>query len=60
MERLASDIVTGAKAIAEETGFKERFVYRAAETGELPIFKVGGMLCARRSELRKRLSSEAA
>ena len=55
---LADDVLIGAKAIADETGIKVRQVYRLAELGELPTFKLGGTLAARRSELQKRLSSE--
>lgn len=60
MENLASDLLAGARAIANETGFSVRKVYDLAEAGYLPVFKLGGKIHARRSELRKKLSSEAA
>ena len=60
METLKDDVITGAQAIAGETGLKVRTVYALAERGELPVFKLGGMLCARRSELMERLSAKAA
>lgn len=60
MTALNEDMITGAKAIAAETGLKVRTVYHMAEKGELPAFKLGGILCARRSELRERLSAKAA
>ncbi len=42
MDRLANDIVYGAKAIGEEINLGPRQVYRLAELGEIPTFKLGG------------------
>lgn len=56
---LADDVLIGAKAIADETGIKVRQVYRLAELGSIPTFKIGGTIAARRSELQRRLSGEA-
>lgn len=60
MEPLAEDILAGAREIAKETGFSVRKVYDLAESGYLPVFKLGGRIHARRSELRRKLSAEAA
>lgn len=60
MENLATDILAGAKEISEETGFSIRKVYDLAEAGYLPVFKLGGKIHARRSELREKLSAKAA
>lgn len=62
-EKLGDDLRIGAKAIAEEMGMTERQLRHAAETGQLPIFRLGGKLTARCSSLRQRLAqleSEAA
>ena len=56
----ADGVLLGAKAISDETGIKVRQVYRLAELGELPTFKLGGTIAARKSELWKVLSAEAA
>ena len=48
---LAADILQGASAIAAWTGFKTRTVYHLAATGALPTFKVGDLVCARKSTL---------
>lgn len=48
---LAADILQGASAIAAWTGFKPRTVYHLAATGALPTFKVGDLVCARKSTL---------
>ena len=51
---LASDILEGADAIAEFLfGSKEhrRKVYYLAECSKLPIFRLGSVLCARKSVL---------
>jgi hypothetical protein len=66
---LANDILEGADAIAEFLfGSREarRKVYYLAECSKLPIFRLGSVLCARRSVLlgfisrqeRRVLSSE--
>ena len=60
MEHLANDILAGAREIAQETGFSVRKVYDLAELGYLPVFKLGGKIHARRSELREKLSAKAA
>lgn len=59
MERIADDILKGASQIADETGFSVRQVYGLGEKGGLPLFKVGGIICARRSELNRALSAKS-
>lgn len=53
-ETLADDLLLGAEAIADflfgDSG-KRRQVYHLAQTNQLPIFKLGASLCARRSTL---------
>ena len=56
---LADDLLVGAAAISEYvfgTPDDRRKVYRLAESGELPIFKLGATLCARKSRLNERIS----
>lgn len=58
---LAGDILEGADAIAEFLfGSKEsrRKVYYLAECSKLPIFRLGSVLCARRSVLLKFISGQ--
>jgi len=57
MLNLSQDLVFGAKAIADLTGFSPRRVYRMAELKQLPVFKKGGQLIARKSEIEAALSS---
>jgi hypothetical protein len=60
---LADDLLIGAEAIAAFTGFSPRQVYRYAETGHLRTFKMGALVCARRSTITEdiaRSESEAA
>lgn len=54
---LADDMLKGAKRIADFTGFNEREIYDLARSGSLPLFKVGKHLCARKSELARRLTA---
>jgi hypothetical protein len=46
---LSDDLLVGAKQISEFTGLDERQVYH--QKHRLPIFPIGKMLCARKSEL---------
>jgi hypothetical protein len=51
---IADDLLRGASAIAEfmfGDRRKRRQVYHLAQTGQLPVFKLGATLCARRSTL---------
>lgn len=48
---LADDLLKGAKAIAAFCGLTSRQVYWLAETKELPVFRMGSALCARKTKL---------
>ena len=51
---LSDDLLKGAESIAEFVfgdRKKRRQVYHLAQTGCLPLFKLGATLCARRSTL---------
>ena len=48
---LAEDILRGAGAIAAFLGFPRRTVYHAAAKGHLPTFRIGDLVCARKSTL---------
>ena len=48
---LASDLLKGAKAIAAFCGLTTRQVYWLAEGNDLPVFRMGAALCARKSKL---------
>ena len=51
---LADDLLRGAEAIALfmfGDCQKRRQVYHLAQTGQIPVFKLGSTLCARRSTL---------
>jgi excisionase family DNA binding protein len=47
----APDLLYGAAKIAEYLGVKRSVVYHLVETGRVPSFKVGAVVCARRSKL---------
>ena len=51
---LAEDLLTGAAAIARfvfgDEGERRR-VYWLADTGQLPVFRIGSTLCARKSRI---------
>jgi hypothetical protein len=56
---LADDLLVGAEAIALYvfgTPKKRRAVYWLSEAGELPTFRLGSMICARRSTLLRHVA----
>jgi hypothetical protein len=60
---LAGDIIEGAEAIAEVLWGdrkKKRRVYHLAETGELPIFRLGSIIHARKSVLIAHIEAQEA
>lgn len=48
---LAADILRGADAIGAFLGFPRRSIYHLAATGGMPYFRIGDIICARRSTL---------
>ena len=56
-ERIADDLLVGARAIATEIGEGEDAVYYLHKTKRLPIGKLGKTLIASRSGLRRALRS---
>ena len=59
---LADDLLRGADAIAEFIFGKERGsrrkIYYLAETSHLPVFRLGAVLCARRSVLLRWIAGQ--
>lgn len=58
MTEIAKDILHGADAIAVHLGFKRRLVYHLAANDNLPIFKLGATICARKTTLERWLSDK--
>ena len=53
-QELADDLLRGAEEIAEfifGTKKSKRKIYHLAESSRLPLFRLGSVLCARRSTL---------
>jgi hypothetical protein len=55
-EKLADDLMIGAKPIADWLGSTARQVFYWAETKQMPIFKIGNRLAARKSTLAQHVS----
>jgi hypothetical protein len=60
---LASDVLRGAREIAafyygSATERNRRRIYHLAETSNLPVFREGGRLCARRSVLQRWIAAQ--
>jgi hypothetical protein len=57
----ADDLLRGADAIAEFLYGDKKFrrkVYHLASTTKLPVFKLGSMICARKSVLLKWIAAQ--
>lgn len=60
-QTLASDLLRGADAIAEfvfGSVEKRRIVYHLADTGQIPVFRMGVVICARKSTLMEWVSTQ--
>lgn len=47
----ADDLIFGAAGIARYLGRDRDQIYYAIRNGQLPVFKLGGQVCARKSTL---------
>lgn len=48
---MTDEVLYGAAQIARALGLRPRVVYHRAAAGQLPTFKIGATLCAKRSSL---------
>jgi hypothetical protein len=58
---LASDLLRGAGEIAEfllGSASERRTIYHLKDTSRIPIFRIGSMLCARKSVLMKWIADQ--
>jgi len=55
---VAADILRGAGDIATWLGVKPRAVYHLAATGQVPTFRLGDVVCARKSTLAAWISEQ--
>lgn len=51
---LNADLIDGAMAAAEYTGLKPRQIYHMAESGLIPVIRIGRKMLFRKSELDAR------
>ncbi len=54
LPRLGSDLLRGADQIADfmfDTPTERRKIYHLADTKKLPVFRLGALLCARKSTI---------
>jgi hypothetical protein len=54
--QLAGDIIFGAEAIASSLGMPRRRVYYLITRSLIPVFRIGHIICARRSTLTRWLN----
>lgn len=55
--RLADDLLSGVRQIAEYLGEPKRRTEYLAERGLIPVFRIGSRVCARKSELAAALTA---
>lgn len=58
MTETETDLLHGLPAIARHLGMKYRQAAYLHEQGELPTFKIGKIVCARRSTLAKHFAAQ--
>jgi hypothetical protein len=56
-DTISADMLRGAKGIASFLGITPRKVYYLVGRQELPVFRLGNQLCARRSTLLRHLNA---
>ena len=57
---LADDLLVGAEQISKfmfGTASKRRQIYWLADNGEIPVFRLGSMMCARKSTLLRHITN---
>lgn len=59
-ENQPGDLLMGAGAIAKHLGITSRQLYRLCYAGNIPTFKLGGAVAARRSSLTRWLADQEA
>lgn len=59
-EALSSDLLWGARSIAEEIGVSPRKAFYLLESGAIPAQKIRGLWVGSRRKLRASLTGEAA
>jgi len=55
-----TDLLYGVPAIASHLAMTAKQVYHLHDQGNLPTFKIGGKVCARRSTLAKHFAAQEA
>jgi hypothetical protein len=61
METVFEDVLRGADAIAEFLFGRRsdrRTIYSMVEKGQIPVFRAGSMICARKSALRANIQAQ--
>ena len=59
VNELATDLLRGMPAISAHLGISERAGYHLAEKDQIPVFRMGATICARKSELDQALRAAA-
>lgn len=55
---ISDDVLAGAEPLAGFLGMNPRQVYHLASTGKLPVFRIGTLICARKSTLLRWIADQ--
>ena len=58
VETLSADLLHGADEIRKFTGLDRRSVYNLAQTSRIPVFRMGAVICARKSTLLRWIAEQ--
>jgi hypothetical protein len=56
----AEDLLRGGEAVAQFLGIKRRALFHLKATSKIPVFKLGGVICARKSVLLRWIADQEA
>ncbi|MBP2311909.1 hypothetical protein [Azospirillum soli] len=60
VKTIGQDVLYGADAVGAFTGLNPRQVYHLAQTNKIPVFRMGTLICARKSTLLRWIEEQEA
>ncbi|AWJ87619.1 DNA-binding protein (plasmid) [Azospirillum sp. TSH58] len=57
-DTISADLMPGADKIAGFLGMDRRTVYHLAQTGKIPVFRMGNTICARKSTILRWIADQ--
>ena len=60
VKTISQDVLYGADAVGGFTGLNPRQVYHLAQTNKIPVFRMGTLICARKSTILQWIADQEA